>query len=537
MCEAFADLFMLRQALFTSIAFAYLNYQSGGADWQGTCASGQQQSPVVFSEGDYPGYPSAMNDANERLQDICFLFLKEKQRHWTSVAFAESRDKRAQTNAKSQESETRAKLARLEEDLREVREALLLAEDKSEKKSDGQTPLEPSSPPRRLRKSKTIEELRDEEEKTAQKVAAVKTELVDLSRELSVAPLVSDAVDMKEHDVQPKTLADTEVAASYLSSNIEERASMVRGDFVFDYKPLDKFVIRRGPGVFSLRAEGGSFGSLIDTKSMTSSEAVEIRFHAPSEHAFVKEANRFPLEMQIWHKGDEPLLPFSASPAAIASIKALKAEADRDAAVRGDIGTGKIDINQHDTVTDRAALGKEPTPWRVVSLFFRDSASFTEAVTSETDKRFVLPTERLMDSLASHADRLESDGRVSLSPAVQLDDFLLMLAMADVEFLRYDGSDTQPPCEENVTWFIPKAPLPLTSDVLVKFVALLAESGAAKNARLAQNVRAAGRSDHHSRLETALVRGWTLFELVAANTRDDARSGLMSRLFKWLHLS
>ena len=264
---------------------------------------------------------------------------------------------------------------------------------------------------------------------------------------------------------------------------------------------------------------------MVTTADMRLAEAAEIRIHSPAEHAFLSEGSRHPLELQIWHTGNDPLLPFSTSKAAMQSLAQLRRRVANDASLRRQLRRNKIELNQHESLAERLGFNVEAPTVKVISLFFADASAV--GASSEADA-MVPPTEKLLTSLLEISADVTNGGETRLREALQLDDVMLLLSMAEVGFVRYHGSDTTPPCEEGVEWLVAESPLPVSSTTLVKFLGLLSQFGAVNNARDVQN----GKVNRHSGLNTTEVRCWSLFETIASNTRDrnERRGGVMAGL-------
>ena len=280
------------------------------------------------------------------------------------------------------------------------------------------------------------------------------------------------------------------------------------------------------------RRASDKWGLMVTTADMRLAEATEIRVHSPAEHAFLSEGSRHPLELQIWHTGNDPLLPFGTSKAALQSLAQLRHRVASDATLRRQLRRNKIELNQHESLAERLGLSVEAPTVKVISLFFADASAVDASSEAEA---MVPPTEKLLTSLLEVSADVINGGETRLNEPLQLDDVLLLLSMAEVSFIRYRGSDTTPPCEEGVEWLVAESPLPISSTTLVKFLGLLSQFGAVNNARDVQN----GRVNRHSRLNTAEVRCWSLFEAIASNTRDpnERRGGVLAGLLTALGLN
>lgn len=216
-------------------ALSHVDYTNRGNDWDGTCAVGSAQSPVVFEKDLLPHFDDRQAATQAKLVELNTLYLKEKRQHWQSVVLAQKLDQeREQANA-SKTASLRKRLLQLEEQAQKLR-------DKSApfKGAPGQASIQPH------------------EAKTNPELLNIQSELRQVHLDIAsaqgqdISSTVLKAVDFRANSVQPRLLSDAEITTTYLTSNLEEKIRINKGDFVYSYSPIESFISRVGPGVFSV---------------------------------------------------------------------------------------------------------------------------------------------------------------------------------------------------------------------------------------------------------------------------------------------
>ncbi|AFZ79307.1 hypothetical protein BEWA_021550 [Theileria equi strain WA] len=126
--------------------------------------------------------------------------------------------------------------------------------------------------------------------------------------------------------------------------------------------------------------------------------------------------------------------------------------------------------------------------WAVISLTFMSEE--IEKTSIESLKTF--PSERFIDQIFSAGSSVEvtensvhssvgdlntSDSKpvptVNLTTPVNLSSLFMMLETKNVNYFAYDGSFTQPGCEETVRWYVAKESLPISTELMLHFHRML----------------------------------------------------------------